>query len=203
MRITHCFTAVLVWLICSTCAWSQELLFKKRTETSIILGTTPLRVAAAWQPTVEYSLLVVAEESEGEIVRHSSIILSVETSKKNLHFEKGALLLLKTEDEEEIQLENAMTDASIHIYDWKGYNAYIPPSKHSTKNTLIVYTNRYEIPEEALDCIRKNGIKQLRIQTSADNINCLHTNEKTQLIKSYFSKAGAIVDDGLNPQLSF
>lgn len=131
-----------------------------------------------------------------------SVLLSVHSAKNDLVIEKGAKLLLRIGDGETMVLEN-QSGRGYSIYNRLGYYSFVLQSSYLSKESCYSYNIKYDLSAEDLDRIIKYGISSLRVQTSANNINCEHTPEKTEEIKEYFSKAKDAIEISLNPRLTF
>lgn len=197
------YIIIVCLLLCGTLS-AQDIRFKKiESDGHIIIASQPFTVSSPWQPTVEYSLLFISNDytatklSDGDVF----LLLSVSVAKDNLLFEKGSKLLIKTGSDEVFNVVSELGRESIRLYDSEGYYTYILQSVRSGAKTK--YNIQYTIGEDVLHAVTTSGIHSLRIQTSANNIDCEHTPEMTKSVQAYFQKAIITIEDSLNPRQSF
>ncbi len=178
---------------------AQDVFSKKRIDGDVIIMTKPLKVSLPWQPTIEYRLFC---RTDNQMINHYSLILSVESGNGNLVFEKGSRLLIQTESGTTIHLINNRGEGGIPFYDTSGIGSWI--SRRVLKaNTMNVYSIEYTADENDIERLTKEGISSLRIETSADNINCNYNHTKSQLIQDYLISSCQNIYDSLNPEASF
>lgn len=178
---------------------AQDIFSKKRIDGDVIITTKPLKVSLPWQPTIEYRLIC---RTDNQMINHYSLLLSVENGNGNLVFEKGSRLLIQTESGTTINLKNDRGYAAIPIYDAEGRLITIACWVQQY-NTMHVYTIEYTADEKDIELLTKEGISSLRIETSANNINCSYNHAKSHFIQEYLNTCRHIIYDSLNPEVSF
>lgn len=198
------FLLIAAVLFCPIYGNAQKLEFKKTLDNGYVIKTTAERITTQWQPTIHYSLLFERsnDETNKSLLNDYSLIISVESTKNNLHFEKGSRLLLKTSSGDIIQLENAIDDSDIYVYDQEGYSSTIS-RRVWIKDETYLYSLKFPISEIGLDSIITNGIATLRIQTSANNIECVYPQDKIEKTKSLFLRMKEIIITSLDPSIGF
>ncbi len=178
---------------------AQDVFSKKRIDGDVIITTKPLKVSLPWQPTIEYRLIC---RTDNQMTNHYSLILSVESGNGNLVFEKGSRLLIQTESGTTIHLKNNRGPGDVPYYDTDGWYRLIS-FRMQKSNTMYVYSIEYTADENDIERLTKEGISSMRIETSADNINCNYNQTKSQLIQEYFISSRHNIYDSLNPEASF
>lgn len=83
-----------------------------------------------------------------------------------------------------------------------GYS-YTLGSYRTIEGRYYLYAIQYPITLGQLETLAKEGITRLRIQTSANNIDCIYTEENTTRIREYYSKAIQLIVESLDPYLTF
>lgn len=180
-------------------SFAQGLESKKITEEGVTLLLRPIHITSKWQPTIDY-ILLFHKKIDGD--KCYSLILRVETPKQGLAFQKGMMLLIKTSSGHVIQLKNASGDDGIDVYRSDGGLSYIKRDYYYGKD-LYLYSILYTISEDEFGQLAAEGISSLRLQTSANDINCEYPLDKTQKLAAFFSSAMSTIEDALNPRLSF
>lgn len=202
MKKIICFAITITAFLYTVSA--QEIKVKKITDDFVQIITTSEKVVASWQPTIEYSLMFKADRKNGETNKDGqySILISVQSTKDDLHFAKDNKVLIKTSTDETIQCTNPNDDSYIPSFTFEGWSDNIS-IRSWIKIGTYAYNIQYLISEADLDKIIETGIKSIRIQTSANNIDCDYQTTKTDQIKVAVGKMKTLIIESINPRSTF
>lgn len=202
MKKIFCFAITITAFLYTVSA--QEIKVKKITDNFVQILTTSEKVVASWQPTIEYSLMFKADRKNGETNKDGqySILINVQSTKDDLHFAKDSKVLIKTSTDETILGTNPNDDSGIQSFAFDG-RSYNISRRSWIKNETYEYNIQYPISEADLDRIIETGIKSIRIQTSANNIDCDYQTTKIEQIKVAVGKMKTLIIESINPRSTF